>query len=606
MPRMSICLTFIVASGLALAGNLLPNGSFEKKTEEGGAEGWTKPRGGYAFEEGSGRSFTRALAFNVTSNTPYLFPECSVPGEASTRYRASVFVRADKLSGGARIGLQFSDKNHKWLNGFYLPQSVTDTKGEWKKVEVSGVSPAGAAYVSVACYVMQGSHGRVWFDDATLEEESQQLIWSFTSSAYRDTAANGQVTFNGVLRFSEEDLKEKGVAAACLDVPSISGAARTVRAAIVNGAFSATVDVAGLPLGEFPVVARLEDAKGRNLGSRTLPFTRVAKLPPRRVMFDAAGRTLVNGKRFFPLGIYVGGNDPKSLDELKGSAFNCAICYKTIQNRKTLDEYAKRGLMVLPSVIRYRGGPVVADLAEIRQIMEPLQDHPAVLAWYMNDELSCFDALREHRDFIARVDPDHPAYSVQYQIEDMRDYMGTFDVIGTDPYPVPGKPIGMVTEWTEKTRRATFGAPMWQVTQIFDPNGYGKKLEESRAPTEAEMRNMNWQAIAAGANGIFLWAHFALHKQEWRDPYEKRWQEVMRVADEIAARFDVLNGDDVPVTISKGREAVVARAFKPADGTWLLVVNRGEEPASATVEVNGLKQDVALPALGVRFEKIGR
>ena len=36
---------------------------------------------------------------------------------------------------------------------------------------------------------------------------------------------------------------------------------------------------------------------------------------------------------------------------------------------------------------------------------------------------------------------DHPAWAVLYEDTQLRDYVKTFDVVGTDPYPIGADPI---------------------------------------------------------------------------------------------------------------------------------------------------------------------
>ena len=44
--------------------------------------------------------------------------------------------------------------------------------------------------------------------------------------------------------------------------------------------------------------------------------------------------------------------------------------------------------------------------------------------------------LEAHYQWTAAGDPEHVAWSVLYEASALRQYMRTFDVIGTDPYPI--------------------------------------------------------------------------------------------------------------------------------------------------------------------------
>ena len=73
--------------------------------------------------------------------------------------------------------------------------------------------------------------------------------------------------------------------------------------------------------------------------------------------------------------------------------------------------------------------------------------------------------------------------------------MPTFDVIGTDPYPIPDKPVdlGRSLFRTHQTKDAVCGGrPIWQVPQVFNWANYQKNEADKakyRAPTLEEMRS---------------------------------------------------------------------------------------------------------------------
>ena len=66
----------------------------------------------------------------------------------------------------------------------------------------------------------------------------------------------------------------------------------------------------------------------------------------------------------------------------------------------------------------------------------------ALLGWYLNDELGVtwMPDLEAHYQWTAAADPDHVAWSVLFEAPQLSQYLGTFDVIGTDPYPINAAP----------------------------------------------------------------------------------------------------------------------------------------------------------------------
>jgi len=218
--------------------------------------------------------------------------------------------------------------------------------------------------------------------------------------------------------------------------------------------------------------------------------------------------------------------------------------------------------------------------------------------------------MKHRYELLRRVDPGHPTYAVLCQIDSLRGMLGSFDVLGTDPYPIGRKdphPISMVSDWTMRTRRAVFDAkPVWQVPQIFDWGGYKTwKGFTTRAPTEEEMRNMAWQCIACGADGVVPYNYSGLKKMAKRDPFEVQWAKVCRVYGEILKYEQVLLSVEPPPAVAGATAGVFARAWRKDGADWLLVVNTNSDSVSVPLSVAGHGTvSVTLPALGVEMRRL--
>ena len=238
---------------------------------------------------------------------------------------------------------------------------------------------------------------------------------------------------------------------------------------------------------------------------------------------------------------------------------------------------------------------IETEADEVRYISDRVarfKNHPAVLAWYLNDELplSMLDRLTARRDLLEKLDPGHPGWVVLYQYTQIRDYLPTFDVIGTDPYPIPTKPAATATHCTHLTRYGTLGCkPLWQVPQAFNWAAYKKTPEEKakhRAPTEAELRSMCWQCIANGSNGLVLYSFFDLEKEPNGETFASRWAECRRVGAEIRAQIPVLlsvEGAGRGLVGPFADETVSVRAWLKDGDTYVLVVNGGDTARSVRV-----------------------
>ena len=267
-------------------------------------------------------------------------------------------------------------------------------------------------------------------------------------------------------------------------------------------------------------------------------------------------------------------------------------------NPAQMDAIHRHGLKIIYSIKDYYAGTrwspkSIQTEADERPAVEKTvlayRDHPALLAWYLNDELpaAMIGRLAAHQEWLEELDPDHPTWVVLYQVDEVRRYLASFDVVGTDPYPIPSRPAAMALDWTRRTHQAGFGRrAVWQVPQIFNWAAYrkGAEREASRAPTALEMRSMAWQCIAGGANGLIFYSWFDLWKMNASEPFEQRWAEVTAMAAEIREMVPVmLSVEPVPAITVTGPAAVASRQWSREGAVYVLLVNSGTDAATAQV-----------------------
>ena len=216
-----------------------------------------------------------------------------------------------------------------------------------------------------------------------------------------------------------------------------------------------------------------------------------------------------------------------------------------------------------------------------------------MLAWYTNDERPVADIpkLAARQKWVEELDPDHPTWSVQDVFADARHYLGTYDVLGMDPYPIPKKPIETVISSMRQGLSGTFGTKaVWQVPQAF---GWGwlkrKETRGQRAPTQKELANMTWQSIAGGANGIVYYAYHHLSEphEDPNDAFAPAWARTKAAACEVKKYEQVLLSAEKPVAVSGATEAVAVRTWRYEGDTYLLAVNCTDSPQTAKLELQG-------------------
>lgn len=591
---------------MSATGRLVANGDFEK-----GVDGWALTPG-YSIVKGEGRSMTSALVYeNRDPGFPYAQPKQLVKLEPGKVYRFSAWIRTEDVTpqkgAGASVCLESQDADGKTIK-WYWTGGMKDS-GDWKKIEgVSRPIPEEAkrCYVSVFC--SPGTTGKAYFDDVEVAERTMRPVDGLYSSVYRNEASEGRVDFRAAIcipdNFAPGDVK------AVFSYKTSGGTERSVAvmpAARDEVAFSC--DVSDLAMGGSMVSFRLLAPDGAELGKASLKFRRQESAPRRRVSFDRHNRTIVDGRPFFPLGMYTGGKNGRET-YVKGP-FNCVMPYAA-PDREGMDFYHTNGVMVIYSLkdIYYgtsRAPKNVRNAADERNVVrlkaKLFKDHPALLAWYLNDELSIAmrDRLAARRGLLEELDPDHPTWAVVYQVESLREYLPTFDAIGTDPYPVPRRPLSMVTDWTRRTFAGCFGMrPVWQVPQAFEAQTAG-----SRMPTAEEMRSMSWQCIAAGANGLIYYTYGTLHRPTNKTPFEKAWADVCSAAGEVRRYIPVMLSVEEPPAVSGAPSAWSVRVWRKDAEAYLLAVNAQDKPETAELT---LSEDFAeiVAGFGPAAERVGR
>jgi hypothetical protein len=430
--------------------------------------------------------------------------------------------------------------------------------------------------------------GKAWFDDVSLQEFLPPLLEGVTTDRYRGAYVGGTATIVAGLTLDQQRLAPGDVTVTAT-VRDATGATvmKTEAQSIEPRQARIALATDSLAVGTHDVEVSVRTRSGGRAESLALRLTRLAKEPARKVWIDPHGRTIVDGAPFFPLGAYWSGITPERLKIYAASPFNCLMPYGR-PTAEQMDLAHGHGLKVIYSIKDYYAGtrwapPFIKEEADERPAVEAavsaFRQHPALLAWYINDELpvDMLERLNRRQSWMEELDPDHPTWVVLYQVADVRRYLGSFDVIGTDPYPIPQLPASRALEWTRQTRTATFGRrAVWQVPQIFDWASYkeGAERDAYRPPTLLEMRSMAWQCIAAGANGLVFYSWFDLWKMNDRTPFARRWGEVNTMAGEIARLIPVLlSADPVPPVSVSGPEDVARRCWGQRGDAWLLLVN---------------------------------
>ncbi|MFZ4779628.1 MAG: glycoside hydrolase family 2 TIM barrel-domain containing protein, partial [Terrimicrobiaceae bacterium] len=385
-----------------------------------------------------------------------------------------------------------------------------------------------------------------------------------------------------------------------------------------------TVNPEALPPGEYKFRGSLK-IEGLTVEG-TASFSRLAVLPEWKSSIDKHGRLIVDGKPFFPLGMFWWEFKPEYLALFAESPFNCLLPYTSSNpdfepwSEKELDLVSAKGLKVIWALHNLFGdnkaclvnvGIAGVNTREeerpaMEKMMKRFSSHPAIIAWYVADEPTGKqpERIRDHLQWAREIDPTRPAYTVFMPLPQtpLEYAMPELELFGVDPYPLPNRSAlrKLIAELHPSREIADLGGrSALHVPQAFHMGRYGTTPEakaKQRFPTPDELRSIFWTEIACGANGLMGYALFELVAMDTemapagdkqgamvREQFAARWQTVCNVAKEIRDRIPMLlsiESFEQP-TSTKAPETAAWRGWGFQGKTWLLLVNTDDKSDTA-------------------------
>jgi hypothetical protein len=307
-------------------------------------------------------------------------------------------------------------------------------------------------------------------------------------------------------------------------------------------------------------------------------WSKRAYAAPLVTKLSADNTILVDGERFFPIGIYYIPKSDEPFRELAEAGFNLVRC----GSEDELDGAHEYGLKVWVSL----GGRL--DLSkdaekrkqEVRARVEELKDHPALLAWESMDEpawtwkkpwqpRASAEGLAQGHKFVKELNPGHLLWinhAPRNTWRTLAKFSQNADIIACDVYPVISKDIdadktyaimpngkqtdlanqtiSCVGEYVDKLRKAASGnKATWLVAQGFAWDDK-QNPDNPLFPTYEEMRFMAYNAIIHGVNGILYWGTHAMPQPS------EHWSNLKRVSRELGDLSSVLASPTIPDNVS--------------------------------------------------------
>jgi hypothetical protein len=349
--------------------------------------------------------------------------------------------------------------------------------------------------------------------------------------------------------------------------------------------------------GQYRILIDVAGKTGQSLAKSERTFTKyIAPGQPRSVTINQRGVCLVDGKPMMPLGFMLGGATPEAVS----AGYNVGLWGCEYPNdpadRAGTDRALANGGMAILHVCNYLRGK--DDIEGLRARVSRLKNEPGLLAWYLADEPEGHgdtpELLRSAYRAIREIDPRHPVYICTNAPGMLSRYKGCADIIGADPYPIPGHDLTMVADWTDAAVAAARqnGQAVWMTPQGFGWKDLGSP--RGRSPTNDEFTCMLATCFIHGAKGIVWWPYSVPRQKYW-----KHFHWMGRASRSIEPW--ILHGgnvDGMPVGVQR-TSGVHWRVWQHNGRALLLASNLSKEPKSLPLRIPNRFRTYTLPAPGV-------
>jgi hypothetical protein len=352
----------------------------------------------------------------------------------------------------------------------------------------------------------------------------------------------------------------------------------------------AEIGIGSLKNGDYVLKAELKTGGGVFAASKDF-----RKLPPvaNEVKTDHFARmAAVNGKPFFPIGLMLEGNQtPECIKYYAESGVNSVSVIARLSDypgmTKLLDCAAENNVKVLLQFAAPQDEEAKKNTAKF---MRTFKDHPAVLAWFLFDEIFTIEWGKNNYRAVAtgctefkQLEPYHPvhinenSYGLSFLKNAKLEFPG--DVVSLDHYPYPPDSSLQLVSTHAKTMWETGqrdGKPCWMY--LF---GAGYTFWASRDLTPAEQDFETYTAIINGIRGIHYFADHPKSKTHWA-----RMKGLFREVKELAP---ILAATAKAPVIKCNTPAIECLVKQSETGVYLITVNNTKDPVNARFDLSKVR-----------------
>jgi len=622
-------------TGYTLGPNLLVNGDLRS-----GLQGWTVNPGCFSLD-GSGDNASLKLTQPCAEPYPAAKNDLKCPPGLYTisgEIKTQTSITVPKRLGGSQIKL-LAIPAKKWAM-----TKVQVGTSDWSPVMKAHAEVADGSIGTFMANAVGPVAGTSWFKKLFVGREippplqTYLLYPNYRGMMFSDQSQVARVAID-VKPPAEMSAAQLHVA---LEVTDPAGKVLTTNRLTppASGSTVASVEMSSLPPGEYRLQGFLEGPGGKKIftpSSYTIVKLSSATRAKMKAWIDPDNIIHMGGRPRFVIGVYdtTGfGLRPEfyapRLTAISKAPINLMINYFIANGRAdVIYPYTKAmepfGIFYLATVSAFfpempaypkwaKAGGVGPDDV-IAKYATGLADDSRVVGYYTCDECASERQPRTFHQYslIKKYDPGSIAFAVENFPNEYQFWRDTVDVLGVDPYVLGTHfPESYVGDSTRKVIAAVHGArPVWTVIQFFWLSSL------SHFPTEQELHDMSWMAIAEGARGVFYWS-YGLRGLDWgkRDPVlrQQRYDELVNVTKGISALEPVLLAPDSPVLSANSASGTIITKEKNLSGgsRYLISYNHSDSavtasftlqrPAHAVSVVGGENRSISPEQGGSRFK----
>ena len=638
MKYIRVLLIFIVIASFNVRGedmvSALKNLNFDQ-----GTEFWSVPED-FRIIRGQGRNGTNALYVRRDKITPPDKPNTpvirKVRFEHGKTYKMSAWIKANITQRGqyrtaGSFSLHFYNKDGKNIHNVF-PIGIMETT-DWARVEKVFTMYPGSDYCEIRLDLFHNYLGEVWFDSLQIEEFDRSYVYIIAPAPL--VLSSGRPELLAGAMNTCDSLPEGLIVKADLlqENRKTASAQGTLQNRMTKLSFPAQNP------GNYKVRLELVDKTGKVLGTSQSAIVIAEKMPAVQIGMDRILR--VNGKKFMVLGMFAGQCPDDELAMLQEAGFNTVMPYgslslnenyrfdgkgretprdhytgdenNTIESiTKVLDNMHKRDIKVIYSLIntydfalerfnlsKWQG--VSGSDNIVRKILSSFKSHPAVLAWYICDEMpsSQKELIRQRREFVLKNDGDHPTWSVSMHFTELQHFLDTTDIMGTDAYPFLNREHDLAALEFAGQMIRRLNVPHFLVAQCFswayyepvEKLGDIENWKKFRNPTGPEMLSMCLSHAIDGATGFLYYYFPAVTNPNIPIPdYREKMLKALKWVNAAMKKIEpwILSGNDIKLlSVNNLKGRVRCGVFTGEKGRRCVLVVGGALGNKAEFELDG-------------------